>query len=107
LNRKRAGGFLAEAPGDFAANKGMSMLRLLRRGIPTGADRPERLVSDDDLGHGRGIQPVQAARELSLEHPLGSMLLALLERFPDQEDDAESGGQGCLDLAVDKGIALA
>src|SRR5439155_2242171 len=103
---KRSGRFLAEALPDLPANISVGLLGLVRRGVASRANGPDRLIRDDESAHRRGVQAVQAG-QLGFQHALGLVRLSLGQRFTDAKDYAQSGCQRSLDLPIDKGIAFA
>src|SRR5437762_416668 len=78
LNRKRSGRFLAEHFADSAAEEGVGLLRLLRRGGLTGADGPDRLIGKHHLRQVVRGQSREAAGQLRLHYHLGPVRLPLL-----------------------------
>eukprot|EP00754_Rhynchopus_humris_P039662 Rhum_TRINITY_DN22785_c0_g1::Rhum_TRINITY_DN22785_c0_g1_i1::g.176040::m.176040 len=82
------------------------LLRLLRRRHLAGADRPDRLVRDDDLVEGRRGKTPEAGGELGGADLLGAAGLTLGQGLADAEDDGEVVLQGSLDLLADDGVGL-
>ena len=66
------------------------LLRLLGRGDLAGADRPDRLVGDRDLGDLLGGQALEALLDLVAQLALGVAALALLLGLADAEDRLEA-----------------
>ena len=72
-----------------AANVPVDLLGDLRRRGAAGADRPDRLVGDDDLLGPFAGYPGQALAELRLDDFERAARIALLERFAHADDRAD------------------
>ena len=82
------------------------LLRLRRGRVPPGADRPDRLVGDDESGGARR-QAIEAVLDLPIEHRERFVPLALLERLADADDRRQAAGDRRGHLAVDDRIGFA
>ena len=69
------------------------------------ADRPDRLVGDDQIGGGRPVG--HRAGELAVENGERLAGLALCLGFADAEDGEQPGAPGGLGLGADQGVGLA
>jgi len=79
---------------DAVADKGVHGLRLVRRCRQSGADRPDRLVSDHGASDFSGVEPCQAAIELAPDHCLGLARFPFVLGFADADDGNEAGVKG-------------
>ena len=59
---------------------------LRRGGVAPGADRPDRLVGDDEPGDLIAGQAVEARLDLAIEHRQRFVALPFVERFSDADD---------------------
>ena len=75
------------------ADEGARLLRLRGGGGASGADRPDRLVGDDDAGEVARLDRRQVGLQLALEHGLGLAGVARLLALADAEDRLQAGGQ--------------
>ena len=98
---------LAEELRQDLAAVDVGVLGLLRGGVAAGADGPDGLVGDGDLGHLLGGQAGQTVRKLLRQNGFGLVAVALLELLADGEDDQEPGLEGGMDLFIDKRVAFA
>src|SRR5207302_9123405 len=73
LNRKRSSTFLAELFANSAANRGVRLLSLVRRGVLPGTDGPNRFIGNDELAHAFGVDFRQTTPELCVEHSFRSV----------------------------------
>jgi hypothetical protein len=89
------------------ANVLMGLLGLGGRGVPAGADRPHRLVGDDEIGDLRAGDAIQAVLELTIQHLERLVPLAFLERLADAHDRRQLRRDRRDDLAVDHRVGLA
>mmetsp|Transcript_78697 Transcript_78697/g.190622 ORF Transcript_78697/g.190622 Transcript_78697/m.190622 type:complete len:336 (-) Transcript_78697:125-1132(-) len=89
------------------ADPRVRLLRLLRRRDLPGADRPHRLVRDDDLLPIARGELVHDRLELPAADVLRRAALALLERLADARHDGEPVLDGVRHLLADELVALA
>jgi hypothetical protein len=78
--------------------------RLRGRGIAAGADRPHRLIRDDELDELFGCDAVESVANLPIEHGERLVALALIERFADADDRREAAGKRSTDLPIHGGV---
>ena len=101
------GEFLAEGFGGFGADDGVGVGGHLRGcGFP-GADGPDRLVGDHQVGGFLGRDFVEGAETLAAQDVVGEFGFAFFEDFSHADDGDESGFEGGLELEVDGVIGLA
>ena len=79
----------------------MDILRLLRGRHLPGADRPHRLVGDDDRRQVVSGNPGERPEDLLGDDRLGPPRLAFRERFPDADDRRQPRGEDRFDFGVD------
>lgn len=84
----------------------MDLLRLLGGGDLAGANRPDGLVGNDDVGPLLRRDGLCDSTKLLSNDGDGVALLALLERLAAAEDDADILVKGVLSLGGDKGVVL-
>ena len=84
----------------------MHGLDLVGRCIAAGADRPHRLVGDDDRRQVVSGNPGERPEDLLGDDRLGPPRLPLLERFPDADDRRQPRGEDRFDLGVDRRVGL-
>src|SRR5690606_28379005 len=89
------------------ADKGVSFLRLFRRGRATGADGPDRFVGNHDFRDRFRIETGKAPAKLTFENFLHATCIALLERFPNAKNRLQARFQCGDHLLVYDGIRLA
>ena len=82
-------GRAAEPLPDARADVRVRLAGLFGRGVASGADRPHRLVGDDQRRDLIAGQPVEPGLDLPIEHGQRLLALALLERFADADDRRE------------------
>ena len=96
------------APAARAARAGqrVHLLRLVRRRGLAGADRPDRLVGDDDAVDARR-RALEHRAELALDDRLGLPRLALGQRLADADDRRQAGASAAAAFSRDERVALA
>ena len=77
-----------------------------RRGL-AGADRPDRLVREDQRRHGRGGKSVEAARQLGRQHFFGAVAGAFGVGLADADNRLEARRERGLDAGVHGLVGLA
>ena len=102
-----AGGGLGIALGEDGADEGDRLLRLLGRRRATRADRPDRLVGDDDPVELLSVNRRQVGLELAAQNRLGLAGVALGLALADAEDRLQPGGERRRDLAGQRLVGLA
>ena len=103
----RARSAAAPRPRSVSRTKEIASCAWLGGGCATGADRPDRLVGDDDASQAARIDRGQVGLELALEHGLGLAGVALLLDLADAEDRLQAGEQRRWDLARQRLVGLA
>ena len=88
------------------ADELMRFLGLGGRGSLAGANGPNGLVGEDDVGDFLFCEPGEALGKLGLEDFFPRVALALREGFADADDGLDLGGQRRLGLAVDGGVVF-
>ena len=91
---------------DERAHERDRVLRLLGRGDEPGADRPDRLVGDDDLGEPLDGDLLEPLLHLVAELALGVPALALLLGLAHAEDRREIGFERAHDLLLQRLVGL-
>jgi hypothetical protein len=99
------GGTGAEAVGEPAADMGVDLADLLERRGPAGADRPDRLVGDDEAGGRRALG--DRARDLVADDGEGAAGVALRLGLADAHDGEQPGAPGGAGLGQNQRIVLA
>ena len=94
-------------PWTSARTKRDRVLRLLGRGRQAGADRPDRLVGDDDLGQPLDRHLLERLLDLVAELALGVAALALLLGLADAEDRDQAGLERPRHLLLEGAVGLA
>src|SRR5438876_6319663 len=89
-----------------APDKRVHFLRLLRRRGASGANGPDRFVSNDDTVEVRGCQPAEASDYLLADYILGLTTFSLLKRLADTYDHPQPGSDARLSFATDQVIVL-
>ena len=90
------------------ADVGVRLAGLLRRGVAAGADGPDRLVGDHQVGHLLGREAVEAGLHLPIEDLERLFAFALLERLADADDRARARAwMAASGLAVDDLVGVA
>src|SRR5690242_6346107 len=84
--------------GEQVADEGTRLLGLPGGRRAPGADRPDRLVGDDDRAQVPGLDPLEVGAQLALEHRLGLARVARLLALADAEDRLEAGRERRRDL---------
>src|SRR5207302_1557307 len=88
-----------------SADKAMNLLDIIRRRREPGADRPDRLVGDHQIGRGRSL------RQRSLQLPAADIErlsgIALRPGLADADDRGQARAPGGFRLLPDQGVALA
>src|SRR5205807_1406172 len=79
---------------------------LRRRRVPARADRPDRLVGDDEARNLIAGEPVEPNLDLTIEDGERLVALALVERLADADDRNELGAERGGDLAVHELVGL-
>src|SRR5262245_2982140 len=97
----------AEPRAHALAHERVHLLGGLRRRGPAGADRPDRLVGDHELGRARLGHQREAARELAGHDVDRAAGLALLERLADAHDRRDPGREQRRGLVRYVRVALA
>ena len=85
------GGVAAEPLPQPRADVRVRLAGLRRRGVAPGADRPHRLVGDDQSRDLLGRSAVEPVLDLPIEHGERLVALALLERLADADDRRQPG----------------
>jgi hypothetical protein len=86
----------------------MDLLGLLRRGHLAGADRPDRLVGDDDAVAASSLPTPSSARSVWVWTTLSVVPgLALGQGLADAEDRPQLVLERRQDLEIDEGVGLA
>src|SRR5262249_20701459 len=98
------GHLIAEMLATAAADVRVNLLRLFRRGVPAGADRPNRFVGDHHLTDSVAGEAAQALVELLDDYGVGQVGVANVERLTDTENDGQTGFNGGVDLVVDERV---
>src|SRR5262245_20998035 len=106
LDPHRIGEPAVEVP-HHAADDGDGGVRVVGRGVATGADRPDRFVRDDAPLGRRSLDPVEGGPRLRLDARVGAARLALLERLADADDRRHLVLQDRLDLQVHDLVGVA
>ena len=99
--------FLAERIGGFRANHGMGVPGQLRSGGFSGADGPDRLVSDDQVSRFLGRNFVERAETLASQNVVGQSGFAFFEDLAHADDGDESAFKSRFELEIDGVIGLA
>jgi hypothetical protein len=100
-NSEIAGELLAKGTGGFAANQAVGLAGELGRRRFAGADRPHRLVRDDQPGSFLGRDFVEGAVALAAENIFGEAGFAFLQNFADADDWCQSGFEHGFQAKVD------
>src|SRR5215813_7947434 len=81
--------------------------RLLRRRVHAAANGPDRFVSNDHAGDGRGVQPREAGAQLAFDRRERQPLAPLLGGLADAQHRGQAERQRAGDFLVDQLIRLA
>ena len=100
-------GLGAELGDEQRADESVDFLGHGRGGGLAGADRPDGLVSDDDLFSLARGDAGETEFDLTLHHVVRGAGFALGEQLADAEDGLEGSAEGGVDLAVDEGVVFA
>jgi hypothetical protein len=99
-------GHLPEQLVDAGDDVDADLLGLGRGGGPAGADRPHRLVSDDQLPVGEVVHVLQGAAQLAVDDRHGRLLQPLRLGLAHRQDDPQVVAPGGGQLAGDQLVAL-
>src|ERR1043166_8393908 len=83
------------------------MLRLFRRRIAAGADRPDRFVGEDRIIDFFVCQTGKTASGLALEYSVGLLGFTFFERFSQADNRVQMGGKSGFDALVDRLVGFA
>ena len=96
---------LADDPAQLVADEGVHLGDICRRRGQPGADRPDRLVGDDEIGRARRLG--NRAAQLPADDGERLARLALALRLADADDGGKPGAMGGRGLGADLGVLLA
>src|SRR3989338_3407252 len=80
---------------DPLSNERVGFLSLVRRGVFAGADRPDRLIREDDESTVPTFAMLKGYGELTGQHVERPPAFPLRQRFPDADDRNEPMGKRC------------
>ena len=84
----------------------MGLLGLVVRGGLAGADRPDRLVGNNDLCQITLRNLCQPPGDLPAQYRKGITLVALGQGLADAEQHGQAGSDGCAGLFIDRDISF-